>query len=83
MFELLMESYKSMNQLNKKKALINEIKKMVDVLQNTCIEKGIRFREINLERIDLDNENEYLEFVFAYMMYLEELLGSYLQKTLE
>ena len=72
-----------MNQLNKKKALINEIKKMVDVLQNTCIEKGIRFREINLERIDLDNENEYLEFVFAYMMYLEELLGSYLQKTLE
>ena len=83
MFELLMESYKSMNQLNKKKALINEVKKLVDVFQNTCIEKGIRFREISLERIDLDNENEYLEFIFAYLMYLEELIGSYLQKTLE
>ena len=86
MFESLMGSYKNMDQVNKKNALLNEIKNTITILQNLCEEKGIVFREISSKEIlDLDNGKEsiddYLEAMFVYIKYLQELLGTYLEKT--
>ena len=86
-FELLVESYKQMNEVDKKNALVKEMEKTISILQGVCREKGITVKNIYIKEIlDLDNGKEslddYLEAMFVYIMYLEEILGLYLEKTL-
>ena len=44
-FELLVESYKQMNEVDKKNALVKEMEKTISILQGVCREKGITINE--------------------------------------
>ena len=88
MFEALMESYKNMNKSEKEKALINEMKTTISILQDICKEKEIIVNNlIDDEELDLfafnESDNDYLEILFAYVKYLQELIGTYVEKTIE
>ena len=83
MFESLMEAYKNMDKNAKVNALIKELEKIIGVLQNVCKEKEIIF----IQMIDMESKEErtvnYLDTMFIYIKYLEELIGSYIEKTIE
>ena len=86
-FELLVESYKQMNEVDKRNALVKEMEKTISILQGVCKEKNITIKDIYIKEIlDLKDGKEsiddYLEALFVYIMYLEEILGLYLEKTL-
>lgn len=86
-FELLVESYKRMNEVDKRNALVKEMEKTISILQGVCKEKNITIKDIYIKEIlDLKDGKEsiddYLEALFVYIMYLEEILGLYLEKTL-
>lgn len=86
-FELLVESYKQMNEVDKRNALVKEMEKTISILQGVCKEKSITIKDIYIKEIlDLKDGKEsiddYLEALFVYIMYLEEILGLYLEKTL-
>ena len=85
MFESLVLAYQSMDTSAKKKALINEITKSISILKRICNEKSIRYREIDIDDLDTFSNDEvidaYLEKMFVYIMYLEELTWSYVEYT--
>ena len=87
MFESLVEAYKNMDEIGKRKVLMEDLKKTIMVLQKVCEEKGILFLPItNKELLDLNDGKEsfddYLEAMFVYLKYLDELIGAYIEKTL-
>lgn len=85
MFESLVLAYKSMDTLAKKKAIISEVTKSISILKRICDEKNIKYREIDIDDFDKFDSNEsvdaYLEKMFVYIMYLEELTWSYVEYT--
>lgn len=83
MFESLIKSYKKLDTNTKKQALVDEMKKSIAILKKTCDDKNIQYREINSREIlEIDNSlDDYLEGMFVYIMYLEELIWSYVENT--
>ena len=86
MFESVLAAYKNMNIFDKKDVVIKELKKTIEVLKKICNDKGINYREIeSKEVLELSNDNgfddDYLDQMFIYVMYLEELLWSYIDYT--
>lgn len=58
---------------------------MLDFL---CEQKNIQYRKINSsEIVDYENgnksEDNYLEAMFTYVMWLKEVVGSYCEKTID
>ena len=79
MFEELINSYKALPLKEKKNKLMFEVKTLIAILKNICVEENIKHQELKSKEIlDIKNgeesENDYLEAMFVYVEYLKEVV---------
>ncbi len=84
-FNDYIDAYKDLDIAEKRKEMINNIKEMIAMIEQTATDEGIvlnylRSREI----LDLDegreSEDDYLEALLVYVENFKNILGQYLDK---
>ena len=80
MFEKVIECYKDMSVSDKREVNIEELKKMIAIVEKICVERNIPYRQIKSKEILQYNnsEEDYLEAQFIYISYLKEVIWSLL-----
>ena len=81
MFNELMESYKKLSLKGKREANLDELKKLVAIVESLCVENNISYREIKSNEINdsIVLEDDYLEVQYVYITYLKEVIGALLE----
>lgn len=81
MFNELMESYKKLSLKGKREANLDELKKLVAIVESLCVENNISYREIKSNEIkdSIVLEDDYLEAQYVYITYLKEVIGALLE----
>lgn len=82
MNEPIIDAYLKLSKESKREKLLYEIKVIIAVLQKICDDRGIVYNQIHSREIlDLNRENvseeDYLEALFAYVVFLKVLVGCY------
>lgn len=80
MFDSVLEAYKKMDISDKREANLNELKKLIAIVEKMCLDKNIAYRKIKSNEIlEYSNSYEdYLESEYIYISYLKEVIWSYL-----
>ena len=83
MFEELIEDYKLLSIADKRQEILSELKMLIVIFEQMCIERGLEYRKIHSKEIldvadGSESEDDYLEAAFVYVEYLKEVLGGLL-----
>ena len=84
-FNDYIDAYKDLDIAEKRKEMINNIKEMIAMIEQTATDEGIVLNYLrSSEILDLDegreSEDDYLEALLVYVENFKNILGQYLDK---